>query len=93
MNTDSPTMHSEHPVERAGGRLNAVLDSLAAALALPCRLLRRAAHYLESARRYTITARQLRALDDHTLRDIGVERDEIARLASRLSLGRPMDWS
>ena len=93
MNTDSPTLHSEQPVARSGGGLNRALDGLAAALALPCRLMRRAAHYLESARRYSVTARQLRALDDHTLRDIGVERDEIARLAGRLSRGGPMDWS
>ena len=85
-------MHS-HPLQRAGaaGRLDRSLDSLLALLALPGRIVLRAAAYLESARRQSITVRELRCLDERTLRDIGVERDEIMNLADRLRQERHLD--
>ena len=89
---DSLIMHSKS-LHRAGdaGRFDRALDALLAFLALSGRILRRALAYLENTRRYSVTVRELRSLDERTLRDIGVERDEIVDLADRLSRGRHLD--
>ena len=94
MSTDNWTIHSGQPLQRAGDSrgLTFVLDSLFALLALPGHTMRRVVESFESARRYKLTVKELRSLDDKMLRDIGVERDQIVHLVSRLNRERLSDW-
>lgn len=76
----------------AKDRLQAVDDALAAALRLAGRLLGRTQAALERSRRRRLALRDLRALDDHLLADLGLSRPLLSVVASDLvRAGRPAE--
>lgn len=79
-------MYSRHTFQPgAGTQLSSrMFDGVLGVIAKSGGFLWQAIVRLDGKRRAAVTARQLRDLDDHILRDIGVNRLEITHVATQL---------